>query len=192
MSLVASFVLSFFSRDVLDEIWDLIESVSEGFPTYSRQLMFLYFQLSVSKKIQDYHESGYIEDLIDVHFADSNCYKQRIKEEDSRLEVLHHAGSFTMLCVGIIVGVGILLLEQAVFRVVVPALRKRPGHSIWKSVHLMFFSQVSLQPLYLRSFCHTLWYRIVVILFVQLLSWKMGVFTITIWMLSFRIVKINL
>ena len=29
------FVLSFFPRDVLDEILDLIESVSEGFPTYS-------------------------------------------------------------------------------------------------------------------------------------------------------------
>ena len=29
------FVLSFFTLDVLDEIWDLIESVSEGFPTYS-------------------------------------------------------------------------------------------------------------------------------------------------------------
>ena len=26
----------FFSLDVLDEIWDLIESVSEGFLTYSR------------------------------------------------------------------------------------------------------------------------------------------------------------
>ena len=28
-------VLSFFQRDVLDEILNLIESVSEGFPTYS-------------------------------------------------------------------------------------------------------------------------------------------------------------
>ena len=35
MSLMASFVLSFFIRDVLDETCDLIESVSEGFPTYS-------------------------------------------------------------------------------------------------------------------------------------------------------------
>ena len=35
VSLMASFVLSFFPLDVLDEIWDLIESVSEGFPTYS-------------------------------------------------------------------------------------------------------------------------------------------------------------
>ena len=35
VSLVASFVLSFFPLDVLDEIWDLIESVSQGFVTYS-------------------------------------------------------------------------------------------------------------------------------------------------------------
>ena len=35
VSLKASFVLSFFPLDVLDEIWDLIESVSEGFLTYS-------------------------------------------------------------------------------------------------------------------------------------------------------------
>ena len=35
VSLMASFVLSFFPLCVLDEIWDLIESVSEGFLTYS-------------------------------------------------------------------------------------------------------------------------------------------------------------
>ena len=32
---MASFVLSFFPLDGLDGIWDLIESVSEGFLTYS-------------------------------------------------------------------------------------------------------------------------------------------------------------
>ena len=35
VSLMASFLLSFFPLDVLDEIWDLIESVSEGFLSYS-------------------------------------------------------------------------------------------------------------------------------------------------------------
>ena len=35
VSFMASFVLSFFPLDVLDGIWDLIESVSEGFLTYS-------------------------------------------------------------------------------------------------------------------------------------------------------------
>ena len=34
MSLMAPFCAALFPRDVLDEIWDLIESVSEGFPTY--------------------------------------------------------------------------------------------------------------------------------------------------------------
>ena len=36
---MASFVLSFFPLDVLDGIWDLIESVSEGFLTYSSVLV---------------------------------------------------------------------------------------------------------------------------------------------------------
>ena len=35
VSFMASFVLSFFPLDVLDGIWDLVESVSEGFLTYS-------------------------------------------------------------------------------------------------------------------------------------------------------------
>ena len=37
MSMMVSFVLSFFPRDVLDEILNLIESVSEDFPSYSCQ-----------------------------------------------------------------------------------------------------------------------------------------------------------
>ena len=39
VSLVAYFVLSCFPLDVLDEIWDLIESVSEGFLTYSCNIL---------------------------------------------------------------------------------------------------------------------------------------------------------
>ena len=35
VSLMASFVLSFSPLDVLDEIWDLVVSVSEGLLTYS-------------------------------------------------------------------------------------------------------------------------------------------------------------
>ena len=39
MSMMVSFVLSFFPRDVLDEILNLIESVSEDFPSYSCPLL---------------------------------------------------------------------------------------------------------------------------------------------------------
>ena len=46
MSMMVSFVLSFFPRDVLDEILNLIESVSEDFPSYS------YFIANSSLKIK--------------------------------------------------------------------------------------------------------------------------------------------
>ena len=38
-------MLSFSPRDILDEILDLIEPVSDGFPTYSDQLGILFFLL---------------------------------------------------------------------------------------------------------------------------------------------------
>ena len=50
VSLMASFVLSFFQLDVLDEIWDLIESVLRDFlPTltkFNNLTFFLVFTLS--------------------------------------------------------------------------------------------------------------------------------------------------
>ena len=47
VSLMASFVLSFFPLDVLDKIWDLNESVSEEFLTYSFMLRYIpYVSLS--------------------------------------------------------------------------------------------------------------------------------------------------
>ena len=39
-------MLSFFPRDVLDKIWDIIGSVSGGFPTY----FFMYASKAVVKK----------------------------------------------------------------------------------------------------------------------------------------------
>ena len=70
--MMVSFVLSFFPRDVLDEILNLIESVSEDFPSYS-------FMLSLSKDNQsDVNEAfnsttWYLDDLlnIDNNFFDS-------------------------------------------------------------------------------------------------------------------------
>ena len=39
-------MLSFFPWDVLNEIWDLVGSVSEGFPTYSYKIVLFFFSLS--------------------------------------------------------------------------------------------------------------------------------------------------
>ena len=48
MSMMVSFVLSFFPRDVLDEILNLIGSVSEGFPSYSSSVLPTTLKVSVS------------------------------------------------------------------------------------------------------------------------------------------------
>ena len=50
---MASFVLSFFPLDVLDEILDLIESVSEGFLTYSFIEQFLAHTHDLNIKVTD-------------------------------------------------------------------------------------------------------------------------------------------
>ena len=46
MSMMVSFVLSFFPRDVLDEILNLIESVSEDFPSYSYTQNTIFFEIT--------------------------------------------------------------------------------------------------------------------------------------------------
>ena len=48
MSLVVPFCASFPERDVFDEVWDLIESVSEGFPTYLYKHLFVVYIIRVS------------------------------------------------------------------------------------------------------------------------------------------------
>ena len=57
MSMMVSFVLSFFPRDVLDEILNLIESVSEDFPSYSELLLLLISRTS-SSSISDIPVNG--------------------------------------------------------------------------------------------------------------------------------------
>ena len=44
-------MLSFFPRDVLGEIWDMIESVSEGFPTYKHGVIKV---VSLVKAVKSY------------------------------------------------------------------------------------------------------------------------------------------
>ena len=45
MSMMVSFVLSFFPRDVLDEILNLIESVSEDFPSHFFIIILVFLEL---------------------------------------------------------------------------------------------------------------------------------------------------
>ena len=72
MSMMVSFVLSFFPRDVLDEILNLIESVSEDFPSYSVKTF-------VSKMLQNQERSQ--QDLLGRAFDE--VFPHGIPELDS-------------------------------------------------------------------------------------------------------------
>lgn len=63
----------------------------------------VHHQAALSKKISEYHRIGFIDNLIDIHFADAHCIKKRISEEDSQLEVSHHAGR-ALRCPGVCEG----------------------------------------------------------------------------------------
>ena len=66
-------MLSFFQLDVLDEIWDVIESVSEGFLTYSYCCL---------KHLGDFS----LKQLFDCRKPDScNCLMQAVKQASQKL-----------------------------------------------------------------------------------------------------------
>ncbi|XP_076089947.1 glutamate receptor ionotropic, NMDA 3A-like [Mytilus galloprovincialis] len=97
-------------------------------------------KIPLSEKIKEYHENGYIDDLIDIHFKDKQCYKQSISQEDSRLQASHHAGLFVMLSCGLILSILLLFCEHGIFRWLVPYFRNVSETSRWKSPHMLFFS----------------------------------------------------
>ena len=73
MSMMVSFVLSFFPRDVLDEILNLIGSVSEGFSSYS------------SNVIEAFNfTSRYLDDLLNI---DNNFFDSMVKRRPFRTSV---------------------------------------------------------------------------------------------------------
>ena len=75
MSMMVSFVLSFFPRDVLDEILNLIESVSEDFLTTLTTVIFSPSVLRLLKKI------SYMLSSTDIATANYNLVnKNNIKQ----------------------------------------------------------------------------------------------------------------
>ena len=81
MSMMVSFVLSFFPRDVLDEILNLIGSVSEGFPSYS-----LIFAFGENQRPQSIYQ-----DLDSEYLCFPTLFSQRRPENKERLFPLHYS-----------------------------------------------------------------------------------------------------
>ena len=74
MSMMVSFVLSFFPRDVLDEILNLIESVSEDFPSYSSIAVIINVASSHLNGTSNYNTNKhfYLRKIIDLKTVKKN------------------------------------------------------------------------------------------------------------------------
>ena len=68
---------SFFPLDVLDEIWDLIESVSEGFPTYSVALP----KLTEDYEIHSFFHSASIQPFRNSHLQRLEYFQFTLEKE---------------------------------------------------------------------------------------------------------------
>lgn len=104
-------------------------------------------QLSLTTKILEYHESGYMEDLKDLYFRRSKCNANandgQLQGEAAPMNFNQHAGLYLLLLVGIFVCILLMLLEHATFKWLVPYWRGKPAVSFWKSYSMMFWSQVN-------------------------------------------------
>ena len=69
---MASFVLSLFPLDVLDEIWDLIESVSEGFLTYCFRCLAQFTSKQYCLGQEWFFSNDIVYVVSIVHFKDTN------------------------------------------------------------------------------------------------------------------------
>ena len=68
--------------------------------------------------------------------------QDELQDEGDRMEFNQHAGLYVLLAVGIFLCVMLMLLEHATFKWLVPYWRRKPKDSFWKSMSMMFWSQV--------------------------------------------------
>ena len=105
-------------------------------------------QLQLTKKILEYHESGYMEDLKDLYFRRSKCNANindgQLQGTAEPMNFNQHAGLYLLLLVGIFVCIILMFLEHATFKWLVPYWRGKPSISFWKSYSMMFWSQVNM------------------------------------------------
>jgi hypothetical protein len=102
-------------------------------------------KLLLSKKILEYHDSGFLEGLQDLYLRRGMCQDavRQTQGEATRMAFSQHAGLYLLLGVGIALCAVLLIAEHCVFKWLVPYWRRQPATSVWKSFSMMFWNQVS-------------------------------------------------
>ena len=93
MSMMVSFVLSFFPRDVLDEILNLIESVSGDFPSYSYHILTLKRSCNVTNLC--YYGNKTIK-LSRIYLQKNIIFQKLYIYEERKKTIVHTNNSFQL------------------------------------------------------------------------------------------------
>jgi len=100
----------------------------------------------LTRKILEYHDSGFTEDLRELFYKRSRCAYHstdgQLQGEASPMNFDQHAGLYLLLVVGIVVCILLMFAEHAIFKWMVSYWRRKPNKSFWKSPSMMFWSQV--------------------------------------------------
>ncbi|KAG8223040.1 hypothetical protein J437_LFUL001362 [Ladona fulva] len=102
---------------------------------------------SITATVSEFGSNGHLDILTRRWFGPLPCFRGSVgggEEEMAAprpLGIAAVAGVFLMLCVGVGVASIILCGEHLFYRHSLPALRRRPHDSVWRSRNLMFFSQ---------------------------------------------------
>jgi ionotropic glutamate receptor NMDA 3A len=67
---------------------------------------------------------------------------RKATDDKIRIDVEQYKGVYLYLGLGLVAAIFVLLLEQALYKYTIPFLRSKPKKSEWKSLKLMFISQV--------------------------------------------------
>jgi ionotropic glutamate receptor NMDA 3A len=114
-------------------------------------------EMSVSEKseidiqILDYFETGFLDELYNKWFNKRVKCNKKGSDDKIRIDVDQYKGVWAYLGIGILAAVVVLFLEQALYKWTIPFLRSKPKISNWKSLKLMFISQVSLEKCSLQD-----------------------------------------
>jgi hypothetical protein len=87
-----------------------------------------------------------MEDLSDLYFRRTKCKDVigdwQLQGEARSMNFDQHAGLYLLLFVGIVMCILLMFVEHATFKWMVPYWRRKPKNSFWKSLSMMFWSQV--------------------------------------------------
>ncbi len=96
----------------------------------------------INIKLLEYYEKGFSDELYIKWFKKRVTCNRKPGDDKIRIDLQQYKGVFLYVLIGIGLAVVVLFFEQALYKWTIPYLRNKPRKSEWKSLKLMFISQV--------------------------------------------------